>query len=214
MKQKRLRMSARISDEYSAKELSKETWPDFEKLFKKPGVGDGWWCWCMHHHVQSYSLPENRVPRTRAERAMKNRREKRELVNKGRSHGILVYAKGEPVGWCQYGPREELPRVDNTIKYRKLALGDGKDRLWRITCFVVDKNHRRRGVASIALRAALEAIRKKGGGLVEAYPVSKTDQGSNYMYSGRVTMFERAGFKMVAPLGTGRTATVVMQRTV
>ncbi len=168
----------------------------------------------MHHHTQSYSLPENKRLRTRAERAVRNRREKRELVDKGYSHGILVYANGEPVGWCQYGPKEELPRIDNSQKYRKLALEDGKDKLWRITCFVVDKKYRRRGVASAALRAALEAIRKKGGGLIEAYPVSKTNQGSNYMYPGTVTMFEKAGFKMVAPFGNARTTTVVVQRTI
>jgi len=80
-------------------------------------------------------------------------------------------------GWCQYGLREELPHADNTQKYRRLALRDGTDKLWRITCFVVDKNYRERGVASAALKAALEAIREKGGGLVETYPVSKTDQG-------------------------------------
>ena len=86
--------------------------------------------------------------------------------------------------------------------------------MWRITCFVVDKQHRRRGAASVALKAALEAIRKKGGGLVEAYPVSETDQGSNYMYCGTVGMFEKAGFKTIASLATGRTPTVVMRRTI
>ena len=86
--------------------------------------------------------------------------------------------------------------------------------MWRITCFVVDKQHRQRGVASFALKAALEAIREEGGGLVEAYPVSKTDQGSNYVYCGTVSMFEKAGFKTIAPLATGRTATVVMRRTI
>ena len=168
----------------------------------------------MHHHVSSYSLPENQQPRTRAERAVRNHRQKAELVEKGCAHGILVYAKGEPIGWCQYGPREELPRVDHTQKYRGLVPEDGKEMLYRITCFVVDKQHRRRGVASIALNAALEAIRKKGGGLVEAYPVSKTDQGSNYMYCGTVRMFEKAGFKTIAPFATGRTATVVMRRAI
>lgn len=166
----------------------------------------------MHHHVSSYSLPENQQPRTRAERAVRNHRQKAKLVERGRAHGILVYAKGEPIGWCQYGPRDELSRIDNTQKYRKLASEDDKDRLWRITCFVVDKQYRKLGVASAGLRAALEAIRKKGGGLVEAYPVSKTDQGANYLYSGTVAMFERAGFKIVAPLGEGRTTTVVMRR--
>ena len=177
-------------------------------------VGDGWWCWCTYHHASSYLLPENQQPRTRAERAVRNHRQKKELVVKRCAHGVLVYSEKEPVGWCQYGPREELPRMDNTQNYRKLALEGSKNRLWRITCFVVDKEYRRRGVASVALKAALEAIKKKGGGLVEAYPVSKTDQGSNYVYCGTVSMFEKAGFKTIAPLATGRTATVVMQKTI
>ncbi len=207
-------MSTRISSEYSAKELSERTWADFEKLFLNQGVvGDGWWCWCMHHQ-RSRSVPLKEEPRTRAGWAVRNRREKRELVEKGCAHGILVYADEEPVGWCQYGPREELPRVDSSPRYLRLALENGGERMWRITCFVVDKRYRRRGVASAGLRAALEAIRRKGGGLVEAYPVSKTDQGSTYIYSGTVSMFEKAGFKTVAPLATGRTATVVMRKTV
>ena len=167
----------------------------------------------MYHQRPRFSS-EFREPRTRAERAVRYRREKRELVEKGCAHGILVYAKGEPAGWCQFGPREELPRIDNSPKYRRLALEDETDRLWRITCFVVDKQYRRRGVAGAALKGALEAIRKRGGGLVEAYPVSETDQGSDYMYSGTVTMFEKAGFKTIVPLATGRTATVVMRRTI
>src|SRR2546421_11661193 len=143
-------MSAEYPAEYSTKELSKWTWPDFEKLFLKQGVvGDGWWCWCMHHHVSSYSLTENQQPRTRAERAVRNPRQKAELVENGCAHGILVYAKGETVGWCQYGPREQLPRVDNTQNYRRVDLEGGTQRFWRITCVVVAKQHPRGGVATV-----------------------------------------------------------------
>jgi ribosomal protein S18 acetylase RimI-like enzyme len=182
-----------------------KTWPDFEKFFLRPAemVGDGWWCWCTHHHVSSYSLPENKQPRTRAERAEKNRVKKRALVQKGCAHGILVYANAEPVGWCQYGPKNELPRVDHSRNYRAAARTDRGERLWRITSFVVDKNHRRRGVARIALRAALDSIRRKGGGLVEAYPVAQTDQGPNYLYSGTLKMFEGIGFRTVGSLSSG-----------
>jgi ribosomal protein S18 acetylase RimI-like enzyme len=145
---------------------------------------------------------------------VRNRRQKEKLVNNGRAHGVIVYANGEPVGWCQYGPREELPRVDHGRNYRDLAPKDKVERLWRITCFVVDKNYRKSGVASTALRAALDGIRNRGGGLVEAIPVSKTDQGPAYMYTGTVSMFEKTGFKIVGPFGSGRTATVVMRRTI
>ena len=166
------------------------------------------------HHQRSRSVPLIEEPRTRAEWAGRNAREKRDLVEKVCAHGILVYADGEPVGWCQYGSREELPRVDSSPRYRRLALENRGERMWRITCFVVDKGYRRRGVASAGLMAALEAMRKKGGGLVEAYPVSKTDQGSNYIYCGTASMFKKAGFKTITPLATGRTSTVVMRRTI
>jgi len=83
-----------------------------------------------------------------------------------------------------------------------------------INLFVVDKNYRRSGVARTALKAVLEGIRNKGGGLVEAIPVSKTEQGPGYMYTGTVSMFEKAGFKLVGPFGTGRTTTVVMRRNI
>jgi len=200
--------------EYTSKELSAKTWPDLARLFEKPEIGDAWWCWCMHHHVESYSAPENAQPRTRAERAVRNRRQKEKLVRNGRAHGVIVYANREPVGWCQYGPREELPRIDRSRNYRNLAPTDENKKLWRITCFVVDKKYRKSGAASTALKSALEAIRRKGGGLVEAIPVIKTDQGPGYMYTGTISMFQKAGFKTVGPFGTGRTTTIVMRRTV
>lgn len=208
-------MGTRVSEDYQTQELSEETWPDFEKLFSKQGrVGDGWWCWCTFHHTASFSGPENRPARTRAETAVANRKRKKSMVEEGCAHGILVFSGREPVGWCQYGPREELPRTDNTIRYRKLAIDQDGEKLWRITCFVVDEEYRRRGVASRGLKAALEEIRQKGGGIVEAYPVSKSDQGSNYHYCGTVSMFEKAGFKIFAPYSEGRTSTVVMRKTI
>jgi ribosomal protein S18 acetylase RimI-like enzyme len=88
------------------------------------------------------------------------------------------------------------------------------EKLWRITCFVVDKNYRNRGVASTVLKAALESVRNNGGGLVEAIPVRKTDQGPGYMYTRTVSMFKKAGFKIVGSFGTGRMSTVVMRRVI
>ncbi len=199
---------------YTTKELSKKTWPDFEKLFSQK---NGWdFCWCMHFH-RPCGLPKNKWLPTRAERGVRNRREKRELLERGSAHGILVYAKGEPVGWCQYGPQEELPRIDNSRKYRGVAPEGSKQRLWRIPCFAVLKQYRKRGVASAALKAALEAIRKKGGGLVEAYPIThcETRAFGNESTHGTAPMFEKAGFKTVAPFGSTRFSThVLMRRTV
>jgi GNAT superfamily N-acetyltransferase len=198
---------------YTTKELSKRTWPDFQEVFSQ---GSGWdFCQCMHFQ-RPRSLPKEKWLRTRAEREVRNRREKRELVEKGRAHGIIVYANGEPVGWCQYGPSQELPRIDNSRKYRGLA-PEGNERLWRITCFAVLKKYRKRGAASAGLEAALESIRKKGGGLVEAYPITRwlTRAFGNESTHGTASMFEKAGFKTVAPFGSTRYSThVLMRRTV
>jgi GNAT superfamily N-acetyltransferase len=122
---------------------------------------------------------------------------------------MLVYAHGEPVGWCQYGTSQELPRIDNNPRYRKFADGNENERLWRITCFVVHKKFRRRGVARIALKAALATIQNVGGGLVEAYPTKHW--GAYQEWRGAVSMFEKEGFQIVGPLGESN---VLMRRTI
>ena len=131
-----------------------------------------------------------------------NRKEKKTLVAKGRSHGILVYAGDQAVGWCQYGPKDELPRIDSGRNYSKLDLsGDQGRKLWRLTCFFVDGDFRKKGVAGVALRTALDSIRKQGGGEVEAYPPTSKDGGSWSLWFGTVAMFEREGFEVHAKLG-------------
>lgn len=198
---------------YTTKELSKKTWPDFVRLFSQ---GSGWdFCACMHFQ-RPRSLPKDQWLRTRAERGVRNRRQKRALIEQGRAHGILVYDKGEPVGWCQYGPREELPRIDNKRIYQGLAPED-PGKLWRITCFAVLKPYRKRGVATAALQAALEAIRRQGGGLVEAYPITcwLSRAFGNESTHGTESMFVNAGFKPVAPFGSTRYSShVLMRRTI
>jgi len=139
--------------------------------------------------------------------AGRNRSDKRALVRRERSHGILVYAGDQPVGWCQYGLKEELPRIDAGRNYRKLDLPDEPGRLWRITCFFVDRDHRRQGIALVGLRAALEAIRRRGGGIVEAYPV--TNWKAVPIWFGSVEMFEGEGFRKIAEIGR---STLVMRR--
>lgn len=206
---------------YTTKELSQKTWPDFERLFSQ---NNGWdFCWCMHFQ-RPCSLPRSKWFRTRAERGARNHREKKELVENGRAHGILVYAKGEPIGWCQYGRREELPRIDNRRHYQALDPKSSSANLWRITCFVVDKKYRKRGAATAALHAALQAIRRKGGGLVEAYPIipwkdlcrgrmqrcGHAPAFGNESTHGTMSMFEKQGFKTVAPFGNNN---VLMRRT-
>ena len=214
-------MASKLSA-YTTKELSKRTWSDFKKLFSQ---GNGWdFCWCMHFQ-RARESPGSRKLRARAEKSVRNRREKHQLVLDGRAHGILVYANGEPVGWCQYGPSGELPRIDKSPHYRGPGAKSENAKLWRITCFVTDKKHRRRGVAAAALEAALESIKRQGGGIVEAFPLIPWEElrrseirrrghapcFGNSSTHGTKSMFEKQGFQAVWPFGR---LNVLMRKTI
>jgi GNAT superfamily N-acetyltransferase len=165
------RKSAR--EPFTTKELSTRTWPDFERLFSQ---GGGWdFCACMLTQ-RGCHLSEREFP-TRAERKTRNHEEKQQLVDQGRAHGILVYIDAEPIGWCQYGPVEELPISGLAGPDRRniLRAADPTSQ-WRIPCFVTHKKHRGRGVASAALAAALDSIKRQGGGWVEATPIAMAHQ--------------------------------------
>ncbi|TIT81397.1 MAG: GNAT family N-acetyltransferase, partial [Mesorhizobium sp.] len=88
-------------------------------------------------------------------------------VRNGSTHAALVFDGAACVGWCQFGPTGELPR----IKHRR-AYEEGLTNLpdWRITCFFIDKARRGEGVAAAALAGALGEIARLGGGTVESYP--------------------------------------------
>lgn len=160
---------------YTTKELSKKTWPDFERLFSQ---GGGWdFCGCMLYQ-RGCHLSGNEF-RTRAASHVRNLQEKKTLVDEGRAHGILVYACGEPVGWCQHGPVEELPIPGGGKVEKRVRVEDSASQ-WRITCFVTHKKHRGQGVAGVALAAAVEAIRKQGGGWVEATPIAHAHYDGRY----------------------------------
>ena len=135
-----------------AKELSRRTWDDSQTFFAE---GTGWGrCGCL------FALQVRRPAargRTWAQQRASSLETMRDLVEQRRSQGILVYDDGTPVGWCQFVPKHEL-----RLKERAAA-----GAAWFVTCFVVDPRYRGHGVTGSALRAAIEAIRRKGGGIVE-----------------------------------------------
>src|SRR5207244_12478480 len=94
-----------------------------------------------------------------------------------------------------------VQRLHASKTYQNFSLGEGGKKLWRITCFFLDRNSRRKGVARFGLNAALASIKKKGGRVVEAYPSTKPNRGASLMWSGTVKMFEEAGFGVTSQLG-------------
>jgi len=143
---------------------------------------------------------------------MQNRTEKERRVKEGRAHAALVYDGSTAVGWCQFGPTPELPRIKNKRAYLD-GLTDLPD--WRITCFFVDRDYKRKGVASVALKGALHEISRLGGGTVESYPedVEGRSVSTSFLHNGTVSMFKREGFRRSRRLGKNHwVVTKVVQR--
>jgi GNAT superfamily N-acetyltransferase len=179
--------------ELTSKPLSEETWPDFAQLVDSHGgVWNG--CWCLGFHAEG--APNVHTPEQR--RTLKETR-----VRDGRAHAALVYDGGRCVGWCQFGPTDELPRIKSERAYRA-GLQQLPD--WRITCFFVARTHRHAGVAEAALKGALDEIGRLGGGSVESYPedtAGRTVPGA-FLHNATLGLFERNGFVRGRQIGKHR----------
>jgi GNAT superfamily N-acetyltransferase len=172
------------------KPLDETTWPDFADLVERHnGVWGG--CWCMGFHAEGVG---------RGKTVAQNRAAKEARVRAGRAHAALVYDGATCVGWCQFGPTDELPRIK-----RRRAYEDGLTALpdWRITCFFVDRAHRRSGIASAALAGALGEIARLGGGTVESYPEDAEGRSvsGSFLHNATVSLFESQGFERTRRLG-------------
>jgi GNAT superfamily N-acetyltransferase len=186
--------------EYTIEPLGAATWEAFAQLAERHnGVWGG--CWCTWFHP----------PRTEKGAGSEgNRAYKQRLVLGGQAHAALVFDGDLAVAWCQFGPPAELPSIYHLKEYN-----EGLDKLpdYRLTCFFVDRNYRRKGVAAVALRGALDLIAKAGGGVVEAYPQDMQGRrtSGSFLYNGTRTLFEKAGFSYERPKGKNH---CVMRRTV
>jgi GNAT superfamily N-acetyltransferase len=69
--------------------------------------------------------------------------------------------------------------------------------VWSLSCLYVRKGHRRQGITSALIEAALQAAKDAGAPALEAYPfdaaVSPSASGSGY-----ASTFARAGFQTIA----------------
>jgi len=128
----------------------------------------------------------------------KNRETKRRLTSAGRAHGTIVFCGDDPVGWCQFGPKEELPRID-----RKRGYQPASPDTWRVTCLFIDPRHRKSGLASYAVRESVRAMKKAGVKVAEAYPIEGV-RSATLLWSGTPKLFEEAGFTRTGPLGKHR----------
>ncbi len=166
--------------------VTAERWPDLVELFERRGVRGGhqnapaYGCWCMYWRDRGVGHGE------RSKRAMGK------LVGAGREPGLLAYDDGAPVGWVAVAPREEYTAIVRSPQYRPRENGGGAA-VWAIVCFTIDRQARRRGVASELLDAAVAYAFSHGATSVEAY--AHHSNPADYM--GHAELYRRAGFAHV-----------------
>ena len=78
---------------------------------------------------------------------------------------------------------------------------------WRIGCIFTNAKDRGKGVAAAAVAAALDEIKRAGGGVVEAYPEQtgqRPPQRGAYLHTGPEELYARYGFTRVRKIAKWR----------
>jgi GNAT superfamily N-acetyltransferase len=180
--------------------LTPDRLKDLAELFGQGG--DPKWCWCAFYRLRGMSWQNSTEADNRAvlERAVETE------AAEGRAPGLVAYRDGEAVGWVSLAPREEFERLEHSTVLRRI---DDKP-VWSIVCFVVGRRARGQGVASALLKAAVDYARDHGATLLEGYPVDTGDRRvpAANAYHGTLSMFERAGFRVVERRQFNRTTPV------
>ena len=116
--------------------------------------------------------------------------------------GLVAYVDGEPAAWVAVEPRIAYPklrtsRVPWTGRHEDKADGG----IWAVTCFVVRKGYRGRGLTYPLARATVDFARERGALALEAYPMI-TQPGKEItwgeLHVGARQVFEDAGFQEVS----------------
>jgi GNAT superfamily N-acetyltransferase len=96
-------------------------------------------------------------------------------------------------------PREALPALDRGRRIRRVD----DVPVWVIACLYVRKGHRRQGVTSALITAAVELARSAGTPAVEAHPLDGSISPSATS-TGYASTFAAAGFVEVARRSAAR----------
>lgn len=161
-----------------------DRWDDVVTILA--GNGDkGCWCQAPRGRAVGYGKAEPGVRREAL----------RDQLEEEPPAGMLAYVDGEVAGWCGFGPRPRLPRLEHSRTIPKI------DDLpvWSILCFNIRVGYRRKGVASALLAGVVDYARRSGAPGLEAYPIDpeggRVDVGFGYV--GLTPWFEKLGFRRV-----------------
>ncbi|WP_203884420.1 GNAT family N-acetyltransferase [Planotetraspora kaengkrachanensis] len=182
------------------------SWEDIAAIF---GTTDAGRCQCQRFKVAGWiwrdSTQEERTAMLRAQTACGD-------PDAPATSGLVAYVGDEPAGWVAVEPRTAYPKLRTSrVPWTGRDEDKDDDGVWAVTCFVVRKGHRGRGLTYPLARAAIDFARERGARAIEAYPMTAPPGKVitwGEMHVGARQVFEEAGFKEV---GRPTTRRVVMR---
>jgi GNAT superfamily N-acetyltransferase len=171
-----------------------DRWDDLVTVFGRRG-DDPSWCWCRLFLGSRADDPSSSDPVPDNRKALRQ-----EITHAATPPGLIAYLDGHPVGWTRVSPRSTFPRVRGNRALARMLTDDPG--AWWVTCFAIHSPHRRSGVGTALLEAAVTFARGHGATAVEGHPVdvvalTATRVGGSALYTGTMAMFVAAGFSEV-----------------
>jgi GNAT superfamily N-acetyltransferase len=173
------------------------SWDDLAAIFGTTDYASQ--CQCQRFKVVGWiwrdSTQEERTARLRAQTACDD-------PNAAATSGLVAYVNDEPAGWVAVEPRTAYPKL-RTSPVPWTGRNEDKDDhdIWAVTCFVVRKSYRGRGLTYPLAQATIDFARERGARAIEAYPMI-TQPGKEItwgeLHVGARQVFEDAGFKEVS----------------
>jgi GNAT superfamily N-acetyltransferase len=169
--------------------LTPNNWKDFEQLFgTQRGCSN---CWCMFWHLTREQF--NKGCKSQ------NKMDMKELIESGKTPGILGYIDSQAVGWCSIAPREEFASLERSRILKRIDEAP----VWSIVCFFVRKDFQRKGILREMIQGAVDFAELKGAKIIEAYPnLPSSKKHPAEMYMGNLSTFLNTGFIEVARTGS------------
>jgi GNAT superfamily N-acetyltransferase len=175
------------------RELSPKLLDDYLRFFDQDAFADfpEWSdCYCGFYDTPDDTWDATAGPDHRAARA--------ERIRSGKAHGLLAFAEGRVVGWCNAQPRSSFP---NMRRYATVV-DDPSELVGSIMCFLVAPGHRGKGVGTALLNAACDKFRRDKLRVAEGYPTTNPVKRAREIpwaeenYKGPLSMYLKAGFKV------------------
>ncbi len=158
------------------KRLSPELVEEYFQFTKACGYN---WCYCTAWSCQNWNEFSKRT-------AIENLRIRETMFAMGHFDGYLIYRGNVAIGWVQVNPLRTMRRLLDDYGFR-----DHQDD-WGITCWAVDDNEQKKGVATQTIQIIIDDLKSQGIKRVFAFPFRREHD----FWSGPESLYQKAGFSV------------------